>query len=241
LIYAIISDIHANAEALKVVLDAIDREKIEQIICLGDVVGYNAEPNECIDILRERKIPTILGNHDAVACELEEPWGFNAVALPAILWTRKELTEDNKEWLQRLPDTLNFVDFAAVHGAPKNHNTYIFTWEDVHPFLYFLEEQNTELCFHGHTHIPIILSSDGTYSLDEDGNFKMKRGKEYFINPGSVGQPRDGDSHAAFGILDTETNIYKQVRVEYNIEVTARKVLEASLHPFLAERLQHGR
>jgi predicted phosphodiesterase len=93
LIYAIISDIHANAEALKAVLD-VDREKIEQIVCLGDVVGYNTEPNECVEILKQRSIPTILGNHDAVACDLEEPWGFNAVALPAILWTKQQLTEE---------------------------------------------------------------------------------------------------------------------------------------------------
>jgi len=241
LIYAIISDIHANAEALKAVLDVIDNEKIEQIVCLGDVVGYNAEPNECIEILKQRAIPTILGNHDAVSCDLEEPWGFNAVALPAILWTKQQLTEENKEWLQRLPDTLNFGDFAAVHGAPKNHNTYLFTWEDASLFLYFFEEQNTNLCFHGHTHIPVIISSDGSYSTDEEGIFNIKKGKVYFINPGSVGQPRDSDSRAAFGILDTETNIYKQVRVEYNIEDAAKKVLEADLHPFLAERLRHGR
>ncbi|HOK08515.1 MAG TPA: metallophosphoesterase family protein [Candidatus Hydrogenedens sp.] len=241
MLYAIISDIHANAEALKTVLDAIDKEKIERIVCLGDVVGYNASPNECINILKERDIPTILGNHDAVACELEEPWGFNAVALPAILWTRRELTEENREWLQRLPDTLNFGDFAAVHGAPKNHNTYIFTWEDVPPFLYFFEEQNVTLCFYGHTHIPSVISSEGTYSIDEDGTFKLKDGKTYFINPGSVGQPRDGDARASFGILDTETITYRQIRIEYNIEVTAQQVLEASLHPFLAERLHHGR
>jgi len=241
LIYAIISDIHANAEALKAVLDVIDREKIEQIVCLGDVVGYNTEPNECVEILKQRSIPTILGNHDAVACDLEEPWGFNAVALPAILWTKQQLTEENKEWLQRLPDTLTFGDFTAVHGAPKNHNTYIFTWEDASPFLYFFEEQNTNLCFHGHTHIPVIISSDGSYCTDEEGIFKIKKGKVYFINPGSVGQPRDSDSRAAFGILDTETNIYRQIRVEYNIEEVAKKVLEANLHPFLAERLRHGR
>lgn len=239
--YAIISDIHANAEALKTVLDTIDKEKIDQIVCLGDVVGYNAEPNECIEILKERNIPTILGNHDAVACELEEPWGFNAVAMPAILWTRRELTRENYEWLQRLPDTLNFGDFAVVHGAPKNHNTYLFSWEDIHPHLYFFDEQNVNLCFFGHTHLPSILSVDGSYMVDEDGIFQLKPGKSYFINPGSVGQPRDGDARSAFGIFDSEKLIFQLVRVEYAIEVTAEKILRVNLHPFLAERLHHGR
>lgn len=239
--YAIISDIHANLEAFCAVLEKIDDMDIDQIVCLGDVVGYNASPNECANLLRERNIQTVLGNHDAVACSLEDPWGFNPVALAAAMWTREALSEENLEWLRNLPDVLNFETFVAVHGAPKNRNTYLFTWEDILPHLSFLEEQNCNMCFIGHTHSPGIFSTDGVYSVDDDSKFALGTGKSFFINPGSVGQPRDGNPHAAFGILDTEENDFEQVRIKYPIEKAAKRVIEANLPPFLAERLALGK
>ncbi len=239
--YAIISDVHANIDALEPVLDRIDALEVDQIVCLGDVVGYNATPNECVDILRERNVPAILGNHDAVACRLEEPWGFNPVALAAAMWTRDQLTEENLDWLKLLPDALNFGDFVCVHGAPRNHNTYLFSWEDVLPYMEFLDEQNTPVCFIGHTHTPGIFSTDGVYTIDEDGCFSLGDDKRFFINPGSVGQPRDGDRRAAFDILDTESNTLSHIRVEYPVDKAAQRVLDAGLPPFLAERLSAGR
>jgi len=239
--FAIISDIHANIDAFNTVLRKIDDLGVDQILCLGDVVGYNAAPNECVDIIRERNIPTILGNHDSVACDLEEPWGFNPVALAAALWTRQHITPATREWLRGLPDALHFGDFVAVHGAPNNHNTYIFNWEDILPHLGFLNEQEVHLCFIGHTHSPGIFSADGVYSVDDDGKFELGQDKGFFINPGSVGQPRDGDPRAAFGILDTETKVFEQVRVVYPVETAAQRVLDAGLPPFLAERLALGR
>lgn len=239
--YAIISDVHANIEALTPVMSEIEILGIDRIVCLGDAVGYNATPNECVDILRERDIPTILGNHDAVACGLEEPWGFNPVALSAAIWTRERLTPENLEWLRGLPDALNLGEFAAVHGAPRNHNTYLFSWEDILPHLYFLEEQNVNICFMGHTHTPGIFAADGVYAVDEDGRFYLGDQKNFFINPGSVGQPRDGDSRAAFGILDTETHVFEQVRVPYPVQKAAERVVRAGLPAFLAERLALGR
>ena len=239
--YAIVSDIHANLDALTTVLEKIDTLGVDQIICLGDVVGYNANPNECCQILRERGIPTILGNHDAVACGVEEPWGFNPVALQAAMWTREALTEENLVWLRGLPDALNFGEFVAVHGAPSNRNTYLFTWEDVLPHLHFLAEQECQVCFIGHTHSPGIFSSDGVYSVDENARFELGGDKSFFINPGSVGQPRDGDPRAAFGLMDTETRIFEQVRISYPVQRAADRVLEAGLPNFLAERLALGR
>lgn len=239
--YAIISDIHANLEALTAVLEEIDRLGVDQVVCLGDVVGYNANPNECAQIVRERNIPTILGNHDAVACGIEEPWGFNPVALEAALWTREGLNSENVAWLKNLSDALNFGGFVAIHGAPRNHNQYLFTWEDILAHLPFLEEQNCNVCMIGHTHTPAIFSSDGVYSVDSDARFELGDQKGFFINPGSVGQPRDGNPRAAFGLLDTETNIYTQMRVPYAVEVAADKILEAGLPRFLAERLALGR
>lgn len=239
--YAIISDIHANLEALNAVLDKIEQFRVDKIVCLGDVVGYNANPNECVNIIRQRGIPTICGNHDAVACGLEEPWGFNPVALQAAMWTRENLTEDNLEWLRRLPDVQKFDGFLAVHGSPTNRNSYLLSWEDVLPHIHYVEEQGCRLCFFGHTHNPGIFSKDGVYTVDEDSKFELGDEKSFFINPGSVGQPRDGDPKASFGILDTDKNEYELVRVNYPVKQAADKVTAAGLPAFLSERLFLGR
>jgi diadenosine tetraphosphatase ApaH/serine/threonine PP2A family protein phosphatase len=239
--YAIISDLHANIEALEATLARIDGIGADAIVCLGDVVGYNANPNECVELLAGRDILTILGNHDAVACELEEPWGFNPIALTAALWTRDHLTDDSFEWLRGLPDALNFGDFVAVHGAPKNHNTYLFSWEDVIPHTLFLEEQNCRLCFVGHTHTPAILSTDGAYEVDGQSRFHLGKREIFFVNPGSVGQPRDDDPRASFGLLDTDTDTFELLRVAYPVEEAAQRVLDARLPRFLADRLAVGR
>jgi predicted phosphodiesterase len=239
--YAIISDVHANLEAFTVVLEEIDRAGVDQIVCLGDVVGYNATPNECVEIMRDRRIETICGNHDAVACGIEEPWGFNPIALRAALWTRDVLTEANLNWLKALADSRQFDSFLAVHGAPGNRNTYLFGWEDILPHLAGLEEIACALCFFGHTHCPGIFSIDGVYTVDTDSKFAIGEGKNYFINPGSVGQPRDGDPRAAFGILDTERMEYQQLRAAYPVKQAADRVIAAGLPNFLAERLYLGR
>lgn len=239
--YAIISDIHANLDALTTVLEAIDADGVDEIICLGDVVGYNANPNECCEILRERNIATILGNHDAVACGVEEPWGFNPVALQAAMWTREQLSEENHAWLRSLPDALRRERFVAVHGAPHNRNTYLFTWEDILPHLDYLEEEGCNICLIGHTHSPGIFSTDGVYSVDEDDRFELGTDKAFFINAGSVGQPRDGDARAAWGIVDTGANYFQQMRMAYPVQRAADRVRAAGLPPFLAERLSQGR
>jgi diadenosine tetraphosphatase ApaH/serine/threonine PP2A family protein phosphatase len=239
--YAIISDLHANLEALKATLARIDAVGVDLVVCLGDVVGYNANPNECIDLVRGRDIPTVCGNHDAVACGLVDPWGFNPVALSAALWTRETLRPENLQWLKELPDIYEFEHFLAVHGSPTDRDNYLFTWEEVLPYIEFLEERNYSLCFFGHTHYPGIFSADGVYTVDENSKFPLGEKKTFFINPGSVGQPRDGDPRAAFGILDTEKREYELVRVEYDVHGTAHEIIGQGLPHFLAERLFVGR
>ena len=239
--YAIISDIHANFEAMETILKKIEQCGVDQIINLGDVVGYNSNPNECCDRMRELNIPTICGNHDAVACGLEEPWGFNPVALSAAMWTRKTLREDNLEWLRNLPDVQKFDSFLAVHGSPTNRNSYLFTWEDVLPHMAYVEEQKCNLCFFGHTHSPGIFSKDGVYTVDSDSKFSLGAGKLFFVNPGSVGQPRDGDPRASFGLFDQDTLEYELVRINYPVKQAADKVTSNGLPAFLAERLFLGR
>jgi len=239
--YAIISDNHANLEATLTVLSYIDKIGVDQIVHLGDVVGYNANPNECCDIIRERNIPTICGNHDAVASGLEEPWGFNPVALSAAMWTRDALRDDNLEWLRGLPDTQKIGPFLAVHGSPANRNSYLFSWEDILPHVPFVEEHGCRLCFFGHTHNPGIFSKDGVYTVDNDSKFSLGEEKLFFVNPGSVGQPRDGDPRCSFGLLDTDTYEFQLVRINYPVKQAADKVTNAGLPAFLAERLFLGR
>jgi predicted phosphodiesterase len=239
--YALISDIHANLHAFEKVLSRIKDLGVDQVVCLGDVVGYNANPNECSQIVRDEQIPTICGNHDAVACGLEEPWGFNPVALSSALWTRKTLTQDTNAWLKALPDTRTFDDFVVVHGSPYDRDFYMFTWEDVLPHMDYLAEVDRRVCFFGHTHSPGIFAADGVYSIDGDEKFALNNGKSFFINPGSVGQPRDGDPRAAFGIFDSDRREYELIRVEYDVQKAADEITEKGLPPFLAERLFLGR
>lgn len=242
--YAIISDIHANLQALTTVLEQIDKIGVDQIVCLGDVVGYNGNPNECVEIIRERQIPTICGNHDAVACRVSDPWGFNPVALAAAIWTRNNLKAVNLDWLRSLPNTRQFEHFLAVHGSPMDRDTYIFGWDDIVPHLRFLEEQNVHLCFFGHTHCPGIFSADSSMNVDDFQNtarFTLDDRKTFLVNPGSVGQPRDGDRRASFGLFDTATREFELVRAPYLFKLAAEKVIEVGLPPFLAERLSLGR
>ncbi len=239
--YAIISDVHGNLQALQAVLAKIDGTGVDQIICLGDVVGYNADPNQCIQIIRERTIPTICGNHDAVACGLEEPWGFNPIALSAALWTREHLSPENYEWLAKLPNSLKFEHFFAAHGSPTNRDTYLFTWEDVAPHFAYLVQEGRTICFFGHTHCPGIFTPDGAYSIGAEGRFPLERDKLYFINPGSVGQPRDGDPRAAFGVFESESWVYELVRQPYSVQESAERIRQSGLPQFLADRLLIGR
>lgn len=241
MLYAILSDVHANIDALEAVFNRVDSLGVDQVVCLGDVVGYNAEPNACVAMIAARNIQTILGNHDAVACGIEEPWGFNPVALAAALWTREQLDDDAMEWLRELPDTLNYGPFTAVHGAPKNHNIYLFSWEDTLPHLYFMDEQNCKVCFVGHTHTPAIFSTDGAYCFDEKGRFILEPDKEYFVNPGSVGQPRDENPSASFGLYNSDSRTFELVRTPYDVERASQRVRDANLPRFLAERLLMGR
>lgn len=241
MLYAILSDVHANIDALEAVLKHLDQRGIDNILCLGDVVGYNAEPNACVSLIASRNIQTVLGNHDAVACGIEEPWGFNRYALQAAVWTREHVTDEAAAWLRGLPDTLNYGDFAAVHGAPKNHNIYLFSWDDVVPHLDFMDEQNCNVCFIGHTHTPAVHTEDDMDDFDSEGRIELDPEKIYFINPGSVGQPRDNNRDASFGLYDTETRTFELVRTPYDVERASQRVRDARLPDLLADRLLQGK
>jgi len=239
---AVITDIHANIEALNVVLEDIDRRGTDQIVCLGDLVGYNANPNECVEEIRNRRIPCVMGNHDAVACGIEEPWGFNEAARHAAIWTRETLTDDNISFLRDTPQNQRVPgNFIGVHGSPQDRDMYLFSWAEVHAQFPYLEAFGVKSCFFGHTHFPGIYNEQGLCSVDETGGLTLENNSRFFINPGSVGQPRDNDPRAAYLMFDTDAMRVRFLRLEYDITKAADKILRNGLPRFLADRLVLGR
>jgi len=239
---AVITDIHANVEALTVVLRDIEARGADKIVCLGDLVGYNANPNECVEEMRNRQIPCVMGNHDAVACGIEEPWGFNEVARHAAIWTRETLTDDNIAFLRETPENQRVQgDFLGVHGSPQDRDMYLFSWAEVYAQFQYLDAFGVKSCFFGHTHFPGIYNEEGLCSGDEKGRFLLNDNNRFFINPGSVGQPRDNDPRAAYLLYDTDASLIHFIRLEYDISKAADKILRSGLPKFLADRLMLGR
>ena len=236
--YAIISDIHSNLEAFTSVLDAIDAEGVEDIVCLGDIVGYGADPNRCVEIIKERNIPSIIGNHDAVACGIYEPTHFNDMAAYAALWTRSELHPENRLFLNKLPEKLTVDGFLTVHGAITDPDKYILSAYDAVPEFSMMEEET--VCFFGHTHVAVTyFYANNRVETLSPSVIALEGEVKYLINPGSVGQPRDRDPRASFVIFDDEgTAEYR--RVEYDIKRAQEKIIKTGVDRKLAERLSHG-
>jgi predicted phosphodiesterase len=231
--FAIISDIHSNYEALTKALEIIDAKNISEIICLGDIVGYGASPNECVEIVRERCSIILKGNHDEAAAQPELKATFTALARTAIIWTHKELEKENLLFLSELPYRGKKNDILFVHAAPKNPAAweYIATEEQaVEQFKSFVEK----ICFIGHTHTPIIFGR-------EKETKTITVNDRYIINVGSIGQPRDGNPMLSFGIFDTDSWEFELVRSKYDIEAAVKKVLQKGLPEELGFRLRYGR
>jgi diadenosine tetraphosphatase ApaH/serine/threonine PP2A family protein phosphatase len=242
--YAILSDIHANLEAFHAVLARTAELGADQVLCLGDVVGYNADPNACVDIVRNKGIACIMGNHDAAACGIEEPDSFNPAARAAVLWTREVLTAENKEFLRGLPRYLQFGDMVLCHGSINDTDQYIFEDSDVRENLAVMETlpNSPQVCFYGHTHMKAAYSiAGGVLSRVLSDKILLTAGTRYLINPGGAGQPRDGDPQTPFLIYDTADRTVVFHRVEYDIAACQRKILQAGLPARLAERLAMGR
>ncbi len=241
--YAVISDIHSNLESLAAFFEKIDTLDVDKIICLGDIVGYNANPNECVDLIREKGVICIMGNHDSRAVGLEEPTDFNLLAANAILWTRNVLTEENREFLRNLPRTLRVDNkFLAIHGWVNDTDQYILGARDALKNFELLRElSKTNLCFFGHTHVAIsYLEVKGSVVLNLDSSLKIAKGINYLVNPGGLGQPRDRDPRAPFLIYDSKKSEITFYRVQYDILRTTEKIIAAGLPERVAERLKLG-
>ncbi len=238
--YAIIADIHANLEAFQVVLEDAKQNECTHYACLGDVVGYNANPKECLDIVREMKMPCVKGNHDEYCSGENDLEGFNPHATAAIHWTRDQLTEDDRAWLRDLRYFRLVANFSIVHATLDGPERWGYVFNKLEASASFTY-QNTRVCFFGHTHVPVAFVRDsavrgGTYS-----KFRVEPGKKYFVNVGSVGQSRDGVPKATYVIYDMDLGTIELRRLDYDMETTMRKIREAGLPERLAERLPLGK
>ncbi len=222
---AVISDIHGNLTALEAVLTSISREGVDKTVCLGDVVGYGARPNECVALMQENAVPCLLGNHDEAAIDRGNINNFNRYAAEAIHWTSGQLNSDSRKFLIELDFTMEIEGLLLVHASPDEPQAWHYILSAFDGEISFRAFDHP-VCFFGHTHYPVIFTTpDGTRRL---------------INAGSVGQPRDHDPRACWGLHDTETGDFRWVRVEYRAEQTAKEIISAGLPRFLADRLLMG-
>ncbi len=238
--YAVIADIHANFEALRVVLEDAKKQNCTHYVCLGDVVGYNANPKECLDIIRDTGMPCVKGNHDEYCSSETNLEGFNPHAAEAIQWTRQQLTEEDRQWLKELKYIRLVASFQIVHATLDGPQRWGYVFDRLAAAASFTY-QNTAVCFFGHTHVPVAFIRDsvvrgGTYS-----KFKIEPGRKYFVNVGSVGQPRDGNPKAAYAIYDMDEGSVELRRLDYDISAAQAKIMAAGLPPRLAERLALGK
>jgi predicted phosphodiesterase len=236
--YAVISDIHGNLDALEAVLRDVP-EEVETIYCLGDVIGYGANPNECCEIVLG--MPTISGNHDLAVTDLQTDlnW-FNPTAAAAVLWTRDHLSRENADFLRTRPRMMQSDDALFVHGSVRDPDEYIINRVSAEENLAILRSDYPEvgICFFGHTHVKAVAPSPNGAMVGGD-TLDLRYGGPYLVNPGSVGQPRDGDAFASYVICDGERLLYRYI--EYDIKNAQDKIRAAGLPNMLADRLAVGR
>jgi len=239
---AILSDIHANLEALEAVIAAGEQQKVDAWVCLGDIVGYGADPGPCVERLRDLEpLAVVRGNHDDMAGRGQVDPYTTPRAAQAIAWTREHLTGEQLTWLAELPMTHRLDDrVLLVHASPLEPEAwhYVVDARDAGPDL---AAQSVPLCFFGHTHRPLaVREGAGGLPFAPDAPIPLERTGVYLINIGSVGQPRDGDPRASFGILDRDRQVVELHRVTYDIPAAQDKIRAAGLPPSLADRLAEG-
>lgn len=237
MIYGVIGDIHSNYDALTAVVNELRQEHVDKVLCIGDIVGYAAEPAKCIDLVRELNCTTVAGNHDYAVVGNFPVNYFHADARAAVLWTMKRLSDEYINYLGNLPLVEELDGITLVHGS-LNHPEffdYIRTGADA---LVSFDILKTPICFYGHTHIPLAIFFDkGNISIDRGNVFDLSNIDKVLINVGSVGQPRDWDLRASCAIYDTEKKIAKIKRVKYNINDAVQKIYLAGLPGINAMRL----
>ncbi len=242
MVYLIFSDVHSNLEALQAFFEIAEETPHDKLVCLGDIVGYGADPNPVLDLIREKVDIILAGNHDYAACDKISISSFNPYAYHATLWTQKALTKENHEFLRSLPIYLEDEGIIWVHSSPFEPEDwhYLNSHEDA---LENFEALEKELCFMGHTHKPVAFEevSKGDIKPLKGPTIKLNSGSRYLINVGSLGQPRDRNPESCFTKFDSCARELSFHRFSYNLEETQRKILKNGLPPFLAQRLSQGR
>jgi len=237
--YLLISDIHGNLEALQATLDAAEHLMPYQLMCLGDIVGYGADPAACINLVGDRANLMLAGNHDLAVAGLIPHEGFNPVARESVEWTRQNLTNEDRELLSGLPLEYIDGDYCFAHASPIDPMSfhYVRTLEDVAGVFASIGQR---FCFVGHTHLPALVAmnqASGRMEVIREPKICLKDGFRYFINVGSIGQPRDNNPDACMVFLDDEAGALEFLRVSYDITASQEKILAHGLPSFLAERL----
>ncbi len=240
MLHAVVSDIHGNLEALEAVLADIDRHGVSSIACLGDFVGYGADPNACIERLLPRVEVAVAGNHDLAACGRIKLGYFHADAATAARWTDQQLTPENRAYLESLPFALEWLGMWLVHSSPADPKAwhYVLTPADA------AEEMRAfthDVCLIGHSHYPGTFARvKQTLNYTRDAEVRIESGAKYLITVPSVGQPRDGDPRAGYLLVDPEQHVLTHVRIEYDVPGAARRIRDAGLPLALGERLRWG-
>jgi len=238
--YGILGDIHGNWEALTAVLEDASKKNVESFVCVGDIVGYNANPAECLKEIRKISCAIVRGNHDHYCAYDESLDDFHPLAANVVDWTRQQLTKEDLAFLHDLKMHQVHAGFTIVHSTLDMPEKWGYVFDPLEAEANF-SYQTTSVCFHGHTHIPVVYEKQGGVRRLPAKTFKLTVGSKYFINIGSVGQPRDGDPRASYAIYDLETKEVEFIRVEYDVATTQAKIRKAGLPERLAKRLELGK
>jgi predicted phosphodiesterase len=242
--YGIIADIHANLEALENALRVLEAERVEKILCLGDVIGYNADPVACLKLAREKCAVVIQGNHERMVLGASL-YGVRKETLEATEWTRSRLSPDDLKYIESLPEEARVDEsILLVHGSPRDKDEYILSTDAIRENMHVLRTKHPEVkvCFFGHSHYPMVIGPTEVHPrFQETRKFDLDRNKVYMINPGSVGQPRDACPLSSFAVFDADAWTVTIYRLPYDIPATQKKILEAGIDRRLASRLEVGK
>ena len=242
MLYGICSDIHSNATALEAVLESMRDNGVERKVCLGDIVGYGVDADECVDLVRKNMDFCLIGNHDSVAVKYASSAGFNPYAKQAIEWTQKHLSKESVAYIRSLPYIFEENDICFVHASPLSPADWVYV-TDLEDALNAFDHFSERFCFVGHTHSPVIIASRplAIPKILDDYEYVIANTERLLVNVGSVGQPRDRDPRACWCLLDTETKCVRLIRVEYDIRETQSRMKKQGMPSFLIDRLSVGR
>ena len=239
-VYAVFGDVHSNWEALSAVLKDAGERGVTNYLCVGDVVGYNASPVECLEKVREIKAVTVCGNHDHYCSFDDDLSGFHPLAADAVDWTRRQLSAEHQKILSELKYVERTGNITLVHSTLDMPEMWGYVFENLEAEASF-NYQVTTLCFFGHTHVPLAFEKGSDINGGIYSRIRIQLGRKYFINVGSVGQPRDGDNRASYVVYNFDRKEVELRRIPYDLKTAQAKIRKARLPERLASRLAQGR